>query len=212
MSCCSPTVCPPVKPALYFFQGINGQPGPLAVLCGPYVATNIYYENANRRDVVTYNGFAYAANAAAKNGTNTWGTPSDTGGDWVNIGIGSALVSTNSAHATANATGNSTVFPTTANHTEAMTFSGVAGARVVALDTTGSVAGDICVLVMTFPATAGLIITVNNATVGGTQLLPTSSGFVANAYTTDGATLSATWTFFFNPAGAWQYLSGSSPS
>ncbi len=208
--CVTPTACPPRAPQLYFMQGLQGQRGPVAILRGNYDGTTIYYDDSQRVDIVTYTGFWWIAANLAKNATNSWGTPSASGGDWVNIGLATSN-GTNSYGITNNGAGDSTVVADSSNHTENVTIAGAAGTRNIALDAAAAAAGDVIALQVTVPATAGIILKVQNATVGGTQLLPTSSGFTGNAYTTDGVTLSATWRFVFTGT-TWLYQSGSSPA
>ena len=210
LPCDSPTFCPPSAPQLIFMQGLTGATGPVAVLRGTYDGTQIYYENTVRRDFVVYAGFLWAANAPAKNGGNSWGVPNVSGGDWLNTGL-AFTAGTNSYGSTANNTGDSTVTPTSSTHTQAVAITGAAGTRNLAITATQAVAGDIAKLVITLPATLGIILKVQNGTVGGAQLLPTSSNFTGNAYTTNGVTLSATWEFYFNGT-QWVYSTGSSPA
>lgn len=210
--CCTPTACEPRNPQLYYLQGMQGVRGPLAFYRGAFDATDIYYDNVNREDVVSYGDFYWAANNAALNATNSWGTPTVGSGDWTLLGpvANGLLGGYNSFTATANITGNSTISPASANHTDAITVTGVASSRIFAVATTGRNAGDRCSLVFTLPATASIVITVRNATVGGTQLLP-SEIYPSNAYTTDGTVLSLTVELYFDGT-AWKYKSSQSPA
>lgn len=210
--CCTSTACEPRNPQLYYLQGMQGVRGPLGFYRGAFDATEIYYDNVNREDIVSYGGFYWAANNASLNATNSWGTPTVGSGDWTLLGstANGLLGGYNSYGATANITGNSTITPASANHTEAVTVTGVASSRIFAVATAGRNAGDNCDLVFTLPATADIIITIRNNTVGGTQLLP-SATYASNAYTTDGVTLSLTVSLYFDGT-AWQYKRGNSPS
>jgi len=81
-----------------------------------------------------------------------------------------ALVAYN---AQSNSSGNTTVSPgvLAAMHTEAITFTGSAGTRVVILDTATSPAdGTVARLRLNLPATASIVVEVRNATSGGTLL------------------------------------------
>ena len=204
------TVCTPPQPQLYFFQGLQGQAGPLAVFCGNYAAGQIYYDNTQRVDIVAYGGFWWGANNSAKNGTNTWGTPNATGGDWVNIGLPAGVAGSNSYHASTNATGNTSITPGSSNHTEAIAVSGAASTRIFTLLSNNSLAGDKISLVFTLPATASLILQVTNLTTGGTQLLPTPR-FASNQLVTNGAVLSFTAEFYFDGAN-WNYSLSNLPA
>ncbi len=205
--------CPVPQIASYLFTGNQGQPGPLAFFRGAYDATAVYFDNTARVDVVTYLGYYWRANNVAKNDTASWGTPTIGAGDWLPIGAtsGGLLGGYNSYTAVANIGGNSTLTTTTANDTQDVTCTGAAGARIFALTTSGRNAGDRCDIEFTVPATAGLVITVRNNTVGGTQLLPVSSGFTANAWTTDGVNTTAAFSFVFTGT-AWKYVRSSSPA
>ncbi len=210
--CCNPTACEPRNPQLYYLQGMQGARGPLAFYRGAFDSAQIYYDNVNREDVVSDGGFYWAANNTTLNATNSWGNPTVGSGDWTLLGPTAygLLGGYNSYSPTANITGNSTVTPASANHTEAITVTGVASARIFTVATAGRNAGDNCDLVFTLPATASIVITVRNNTVGGTQLLP-SETYPDNAYTTDGATLSLTVSLYFDGT-AWKYKRGNSPA
>jgi len=207
--------CPVPQVAAYLFTGNQGVPGPLAFFRGPYNAGQTYFDNTFRVDVITYAGFYWRANNTANDNTASWGTPAINAGDWLLLGpISTGLPGGyNSAGVTNNIGGNSVITPSSANHTESVVMTGAAGAYILAIATAGRNPGDVCNLQITFPATAGLVINVRNNTVGGTQLLPTTSNYAANAYTTNGIILSATWSFTMNAAGtAWQFLRGNTPS
>ena len=70
-------------PVAFLFQGIAGAPGP--VVSGPtvYAPGTIYYQNTAQISVVSYQGNYWKANNLAKNGLNTWGTPTMGSGDWL---------------------------------------------------------------------------------------------------------------------------------
>ena len=105
--------------------------------------------------------------------------------------------------AATNNSGNTTVTPTQPNYTEKLTFTGAASSRIIILVTGGRSAGDKIFLDLVFPATAGLVISVRNATSGGTLLLPVES-FPTQDFTTDGNILSAHWEFTYTGT-AWIY-------
>lgn len=213
-SCCSGTAnvatsFPSPIAAAYLFSGAQGQAGPIAFYRGAYDATNTYYQNSTRVDVVLSSGYLWRVNNASKNDTDSWGTPTIGAGDWLNIGAG-LPGGYNSFSSTTNITGNSTILPASANHTEKITVSGAAGSRIFAVSIVDRVAGDRCYLNFTLPATAGLIITVRNNIVSGTQLLP-SAVYPSNAYTTDGAVISLSVALVFNGT-AWIYDTSKAPA
>lgn len=96
-----------------------------------------------------------------------------------------------------------TVSPTQPTYTYQLTYVGAAGARNLILNTSGRTAGDKVFLDLIFPATSGIVISVRNATAGGTLLLPVES-FPAQTFTTDGNILSAHWEFTYSGS-AWVY-------
>ena len=206
-------VCQPPIVESYLFTGAQGGAGPLAFFRGAYDSTQVYFNNTARDDIVSYLGFYWAANNTSKNDTASWGTPTVGSGDWLIIGPTSSglLGGYNSYTAVANIGGNSTLTTTSANDTQDVTCTGAAGSRIFALTTSGRNAGDRCDVKVTVPATAGLIITIRNNTVSGTQLLPTSSDYTGNAWTTNGVTLSASFSFVFTGT-AWTYVCSSSPA
>lgn len=203
---------PPPVAGAYLFTGAQGIPGPLLFFRGPYDASATYYDNANRVDVVTYAGFYWRANTASKNATASWGTPTVGSGDWLNVGAisGGSLGGYNSYGATANITGNSTVSPASANHTEQIMLGGSAGTRIFAVSASGRNAGDRCWLNFVLPTTAAIVFTICNDTTGGAQLLP-SATYPSNAYTTDGVVTSLSVALFFNGS-VWQYDFSKSPA
>jgi len=73
-------------------SGPQGSYGPPVVYRGVYDQTKLYYYNANRRDIVGYNGSFYLANNPAKDSTSNWGLP--TGGDWIAFGTQFSSVAT----------------------------------------------------------------------------------------------------------------------
>jgi hypothetical protein len=77
-----------------------------------------------------------------------------------------------SYNAQSNSSGNSAVAPTAGatNHIEVITFSGTARTSIVTLSTAGRVAGDLCFLRLSVPATASIVVEVRNNTTGGTLL------------------------------------------
>lgn len=127
-------------------------------------------------------------------------TTNGTDASWAALPGGSAL---NSWGASTNNTGNTTITQAQANETYALTFTGSAGARIIILDVTGRTAGDKLFLDLILPATAAIVISVRNATAGGTLLLPVES-FPTQDLTTDGSLLSAHWEFTFNGT-AWVF-------
>lgn len=199
---------PPVLGA-YLFPGAQGQPGPLAFFRGEYDSEVVYVQTPNRTDVVTYAGYLWRVNNATKNLTASWGTPTIGAGDWLNIGIGTPG-GYNSLSETINITGNSTILPASANHTEKISLGGAAGSRIFAISIVGRQAGDRCYLNFTFPATVGLVIYVRNNVVGGTQLLP-SEIYPLNAFTTDGSVLSLSVALVFDGT-AWTYDTSKAPA
>jgi hypothetical protein len=193
----------------YLFSGAQGQAGPLAFYRGTYDSDEIYYQTANRVDVVEYAGYLWRTNNVAKNDTDSWGTPTIGAGDWLNIGTGTPG-GYNSLSSTINITGNSTISPASANHTEKISVSGSAGNRIFAVAIAGRVAGDRCWLNFTLAATASIVIYVRNNVVSGTQLLPTEI-YPSNAYTTDGTVLSLSVALVFNGT-AWTYDTSKAPA
>jgi hypothetical protein len=101
-----------------------------------------------------------------------------TAGEGITItnGSGSITIATTrrsgSYNAQSNSSGTSTItpVPTSMQHVEMITFSGSAGTRTIVLDTADRVAGDMCFLRMTVPATANIVVEVRNSTSGGTLL------------------------------------------
>lgn len=115
------------------------------------------------------------------------------------------------AYATAtNASGNTTLTPTQPVQTTKLTFSGSAGNRIIILATAGRTAGDKLFLDVVLPATSGIVVSVRNATSGGTLLLPVES-FPSQDFTTDGNVLSAHWEFTYTGT-AWNYDSSNLPA
>lgn len=78
--------------------------------------------------------------------------------------------SPNSYEAISNSTGNFTVTPVFPNHLAVVNVTGSAGTRVVILDLTGQIAGDMARFRFNLPATAAIVIEIRNATSGGTLL------------------------------------------
>ena len=76
-----------------------------------------------------------------------------------------------------NSTGNTTVTPLTTVpfHTEEITFSGSARTSIVILSETGRAPGDVVLLKLVMPATAGIIVEVRVASAGGTLLASATS-------------------------------------
>lgn len=124
-------------------------------------------------------------------------------------GVGNVTISAtggsggNAYGSSTNNSGNTTLTPTQPNYSYGLTFTGAAGNRIIILATAGRSAGDKIFLDITFPATSGLVVSVRNATSGGTLLLPVEM-FPTQDFTTDGNVLSAHWEFTFNGA-AWVY-------
>lgn len=86
-------------------KGDKGDPGPASTVPGPdgpagaigvYVGTfatgGTYYDNANRRDIVDYNGGFWITSNPAKNGLNTWSAPNVD--DWAFFGSSLVNVAT----------------------------------------------------------------------------------------------------------------------
>lgn len=100
----------------------------------------------------------------------------------------------------ANSTGNSTITPaaTTRRAVNTVSVTGTASTRIMILDTTNRVAGDIIENRFTFPATASIVIETRNATAGGTLLdsittdTSADSAMVCAVYTGTAWTLIAT--------------------
>lgn len=115
------------------------------------------------------------------------------------------------AYATAtNNSGNTTVTPTQPNYALGLTIGGSARSSSIILDVTGRTGGDKISLDLTLPATPSIVLTVRNATAGGTQLLPPET-FPSNQFTTDGLVLSAKWEFVYTGA-AWRYEASITPA
>lgn len=206
--------CPPSAPQLMFFQGLAGQPGPLAVYAGAYNAATIYYLNNAVSSVVLSAGSYWRTANAQKNATNTWGTPMNGSADWVSIGSAFSLFSGNSFAAYANAAGNTLITPTSPNHTAAVTFTGGASIRILILDITGQNAGNRLVVDCLLPVTPNIVLNFRNATAGGTQLLPVSAqlpNFPGNGLTTDGSYVLAALEFYFDGT-QWNYLRANIPA
>lgn len=187
-----------------FFQGLSGQTGPIGIFAGVYDATTIYYLNSAGASIVSYAGEFWRTINAAKNGTNTWGTPMNGSADWQSIGAFFSAYTGNSYQAASNASGNTTITPASPNEVDAIAVTGGVSLRLFILSTVGRNEGDRAVLSFTLPATAGITINVRNASAVGTQLLPTSR-FTSNTLTTDGVTLLLSLSFYF-AGGAWNYL------
>ncbi len=102
-----------------------------------------------------------------------------------------------------NNSGNTTITPTKPNQSILGTVGGAARSSIIILDVAGRTAGDRIMLDLILPATAAIILSVRNATSGGTLLLPVES-FPTQNLTTDGNLLSARWEFTFNGT-AWRY-------
>lgn len=101
----------PNRSSLLFFPGLKGDkgdqgdPGPASIVPGPdgpagavgvyvgqYVSNGVYYDSAVRRDIVAFGGRFWIANNTAKNGLNSWSTP--TVNDWADFGETLVLVAT----------------------------------------------------------------------------------------------------------------------
>lgn len=119
---------------------------------------------------------------------------------WAPIPAGGA---SNAYAAATNNTGNTTVTPTQSNQTSRITFTGAARSSIIILDVAGRSAGDKIFMDLILPATANIVISVRNATSGGTLLLPVES-FPTQDLTTDGNLLSAHWEFTYTGS-AWIY-------
>lgn len=119
---------------------------------------------------------------------------------WAAIPAGGA---SNAYAAATNNSGNTTLTPTQSNQTSRLTFTGAAGNRIIILDVAGRTAGDRILIDLIFPATSGLVVSVRNATSGGTLLLPVEM-FPTQDFTTDGNVLSGRWEFTYTGT-AWIY-------
>jgi len=128
-----------------------------------------------------------------------------------NVTISATGTNGNAFSSSTNNTGNTTITPTKPNQTYALTFTGAAGNRIIILDVAGRTSGDKIFLDLVFPATSGLVISVRNATSGGTLLLPVESFGAPQTFTTDGNVLSAHWEFTFNGT-AWIYDTSNLPA
>lgn len=102
----------------------------------------------------------------------------------------------NSYNASSNSTGNTTITPTQSNHIEVVTFSGTAGTRILILDASAQLVGNVAKLRLNLPATAAIVVEVRNATSGGTLLF---------SITTDGSGDDAYLELYFDGS-AWQRL------
>lgn len=127
-------------------------------------------------------------------------TTNGTTASWAAIPAGGV---SNAYAAATNNTGNTTVTPTQSNQTSRITFTGSARSSIIILATAGRSAGDKIFMDLILPATANIVISVRNATSGGTLLLPVES-FPTQDLTTDGNLLSAHWEFTYTGA-AWIY-------
>ena len=116
----------------------------------------------------------------------------------------------NAYDASTNNTGNTTITPTEPNQTYKLTFTGAARSSIIILDVAGRTAGDKIFLDLVFPATANIIISVRNATSGGTLLLPVET-YPTQDLTTDGSLLSAHWEFTYTGS-AWIFDSSNVPA
>lgn len=99
-----------------------------------------------------------------------------------------------SYEAQANSSGNSSLTPTSFQHTAALTFTGAAGTRLVVLPTVGMNPGARISLLCVLPATPGVVVDVRNGTLSGTSL---------SLVTTDTFVRSAAFDYYFDGA-AWQ--------
>lgn len=114
------------------------------------------------------------------------------------------IITPNSYHSSANASGNLTVTPLAENHTERLTFSGSAGTRNIVLDVSEQPNfGDRVVVACAFPATSGIIINFYSGAVVGNALAD---------YTTDGSQLTGEFEFVYNSSAVWEYLRSKVPA
>lgn len=127
-------------------------------------------------------------------------TTNGSAASWATIPAGGA---SNAYAAATNNAGNTTITPSQSNQTTRLTFGGSARSSIIILDVAGRSAGDKIFLDLILPATANIVISVRNATAGGTLLLPVES-FPTQDLTTDGSLLSAHWEFTFTGT-AWIY-------
>lgn len=72
--------------------GPEGPPGAVVTYVGTYASNGTYYDSANRRDIVDYNGGYWVTNNRAKNGLNSWDAPNVN--DWAFIGTSLINVAT----------------------------------------------------------------------------------------------------------------------
>jgi hypothetical protein len=197
-----PNACQPPSINSYLFTGVQGQPGPLSVFCGPYNAAGIYYCNSAVSDIVSYAGGLWRTINTAKNSTDSWGTPMVGSLDWAYVGtVGSAFYGNSYVVVPTNNSGNTVITPITPNETDSVTITGAASTRIFAISDTGQVNGNKLDLLFTLPATAGIIIQIRDNTVGGTLI---------NSYTTDGVTLSGKISVV-NTGSAWIYAGAQFP-
>ncbi len=108
-------------------------------------------------------------------------TTDGTTASWAAVSSGGG----NAYAAFTNNSGNSTLTPTEPNQTYLGTVGGSARSSIFILDVAGRTSGDRIILDLLLPATANIVLSVRNATSGGTLLLPTES-FPTQDLTTDG--------------------------
>ncbi len=162
----------------------------------------------NNTAIIAENGGGGGAGLPSQGGhAGEFLTTNGSAASWAAV---SGAANTAYATATTNNTGNTTITPTKAIQSTKLAFTGVASNRIIILDVTGRASGDKLFLDLVFPATAAIVISVRNATSGGTLLLPVES-FATQDFTTDGVTLSAHWEFTFNGT-AWIYDSSNIPA
>lgn len=109
-----------------------------------------------------------------------------------------------------NNTGNTTVTPTIPLYDLGVNVTGSARTSILILATAGRTQGDRARLLMTFPATAAIVLEVRNATAGGTLLFPADI-FTSQQYTTNGFDLSAVWEFEYTGS-AWRFVMSNIPA
>ncbi len=108
----------------------------------------------------------------------------------------------NSVHLSTNNSGNTTITPTTARHTEKVTVGGSARTSVFIADVAGRADGDLLFIRFDQPATAAIVEEVRNAAAGGTLIY---------SYTTDGSDTDNMTVMLYFESGAWHPLTNAVP-
>jgi len=131
-------------------------------------------------------------------------------GPGISIDQGTGVVTISAAaaaptdYATAtNNSGNTTITPTVAIQTFALSIGGSARTSIIILATAGRLAGDKIFMDLALPATTDIILEFRNATSAGTLLLPAAT-FASQQYATNGFDRSLHVEFTFTGS-AWRY-------